>query len=59
MARSDLVPQAFEWKQKLKVHFRVDIVLFDTIMHSNSTPWNFKRARLFVKLVQVSLVNSL
>ena len=38
MARSNLVLQAFEWKRLKKVHFSVAtcIVLFDTIMHSNS-----------------------
>ena len=41
MARSNLVPSAFEWKKLRKESYLADIVLFGTIMHSISTQMKF------------------
>ena len=42
MARSNLVPKAFEWNKKKRVTFSVAIVQFDMKMHSNATLRNFR-----------------
>ena len=59
IARLNFVPEAFDWKKLKKCTFLVAIVLFGTIMHSDSTTMEFWRSRSFGDLGQRSHVSCL